>query len=134
MPDPAVILFANDAFYLAFNTRDINVMERLWAQQTSPVCIHPGWGPMFDREEIITSWRDIFSGGDGEFKIECHAPVVVPQGGLYSVVCYEELAGGWLSATNTFVIEEGEPRICFHQASPCANPPDEIPDTPRSIQ
>ena len=40
--DPALVLYANDSFYRAFNARDVNAMNELWAEGQSVYCLHPG--------------------------------------------------------------------------------------------
>lgn len=124
MLDPAVVLFANDAFYIAFNNRDFEAMEALWSREAPAVCIHPGWRPLVTRDDILDSWREIFGNADGATGISTHAPRVVSQATLHTVVCYEQLPGGWLVATNIFVMEAGELRMIHHQAGQCMNPPD----------
>lgn len=128
--DPAVIEFANEAFYLAFNNRDMKQMEALWANEYPTVCIHPGWAPLFDRDEILQSWEAIFSGQPEGSTIVCHGARVFQQGAVYSVVCYEQLPGGWLVATNNFIVEAGDARMVHHQASQCMEPPELEPSTP----
>lgn len=122
--DPNVILFANDAFYVAFNNRDINAMESLWSRHTPPVCIHPGWSAITDRNEIIKSWRDIFGNEDVQPQINYYNPAVLYQKDIFSVICFEQLIQGWLIATNNFVMEDGQARIFHHQASQCLDPPE----------
>ena len=124
MIDPAIVLFANEAFYLAFNTRDLDAMDSLWSRHTPPVCIHPGWSGLFGRDEIMISWRDIFENQQVESVIVCHEPRVLFQGDVMSVICYEQLSQGWLVATNNFVVENEEVRIFHHQASQCVNAPE----------
>ncbi len=130
MIDPNVILFANEAFYAAFNNRDIEAMDNLWARHTPPVCIHPGWSALTDRRAIIQSWKDIFGNQDVDPQIYCHEPMVLYQQDIFSVICYEQLPQGWLMATNNFVMEDGEPRIFHHQASQCMDPP-EVTELPQ---
>lgn len=130
MIDPNVILFANEAFYIAINSRDIAAMERLWARHTPPACIHPGWRPLTDRNAILQSWRDILGNEEGAPEIQCHEPFVLYQQDIFSVLCYEQLPQGWLTATNNFVIEDGDPKIFHHQASQCIEPP-EVGTPPR---
>ncbi len=127
--DPAVIEFANDNFYLAFNSQNMTEMSELWAVDSLCVCIHPGWAPILGREEILESWEDIFSKPEPGIQIVCHSPRVLVQGDLFSVICYEQLPAGWLVATNNFVIEAGSVRMVHHQASHCMEPPelDELP-------
>ena len=134
MLDPAVVLFANDRFYLAFNVRDVEAMDELWAQRTAPVCIHPGWRPLLDRQEIMQSWRNIFANKDAPPSLSFHGGTVLNQGGVYTVVGYEHLVGSWLVVTNSFVVEDSEPRVFHHQASHCAEPPDFDSDAQASVQ
>ena len=122
--DPAVIQFANDNFYLAFNSRDAVQMSGLWTEDYPCVCIHPGWAPLLGRDEILESWDNIFSGQEPGIQIVCHSPRVLVQGDLFSVICYEQLPAGWLVATNNFVMEAGSVRMVHHQASQCMVPPE----------
>ena len=39
------VLAANRAFYRAFNDRDYEAMEQIWAPTGAMVCLHPGQGP-----------------------------------------------------------------------------------------
>jgi len=127
--DPAVIQFANDNFYLAFNRRDMIQMRELWAVDCPCVCIHPGWAPLLGRDKILESWNNIFKSQESDVQIVCHSPIVLSQGDLFSVICYEQLPTGWLVATNNFAIEAGNLRMVHHQASQCPTPPepDECP-------
>ena len=122
--DPAVIEFANDAFYLAFNSGELREMEALWAVDHTTVCVHPGWRPLFDRDEIMQSWESIFAGQLENRLIICHEPRVLMQPNFYTVICYEQLASGWLVATNNFVLEQGAVKLVHHQAGQCLDPPE----------
>jgi ketosteroid isomerase-like protein len=122
--DPAIIEFANDAFYLAFNAYDLDQMKAIWAQDYPSVCIHPGWAPLFGRDEILESWESIFSGQAPGTSVICHGARVLSQGNVCSVICYEQLPAGWLVATNNFVIEHGKARLVHHHASQCMEPPE----------
>jgi hypothetical protein len=59
MIESAAVLFANDAFYLAFANQNFIAMRSIWATQTSVTCIHPGWDVLSDLEEVLDSWEDI---------------------------------------------------------------------------
>ena len=39
------------------------------------------------------------------------------------VTCYEEISGGVCVATNGFVTEDEQIRICLHHAGQCVRPP-----------
>ena len=43
---------ANKVFYEAFETLDIQKMDKLWLQDDSVKCVHPGW-------EICSGWPDV---------------------------------------------------------------------------
>ena len=53
------VLAANRAFYRAFNERDAEAMDLLWAPTGPVVCLHPGQAALHDRADIMASWRAI---------------------------------------------------------------------------
>src|SRR3546814_2090550 len=61
MSDSDAVLFANEAFYRAFVDRDLAAMEAVWSREAQVSCIHPGWAPLFGRDEVMTSWAAIVS-------------------------------------------------------------------------
>ena len=61
----AEVLAANAAFYEAFDQRDMDAMERLWANQVPVCCIHPGWGPLFGRHDGLWRGRGSVARGEG---------------------------------------------------------------------
>lgn len=122
MIDRNMLMFANESFYVAFSSRDLDAMDDLWARHTEITCIHPGWPALEGREEVMTSWQTIMeSENSPEVDIyNAHAYIL---GTAAFVVCYERVPGGVLVATNTFVEEAGRVRLVHHQATPCQNPP-----------
>src|SRR3546814_2123955 len=58
------ILFANEAFYLAFQTKDMAAMEAIWAHKAPVACTHPGWPSLSGREQVMQSWAAILSNPD----------------------------------------------------------------------
>lgn len=122
MADREAILFANDAFYLAFNNRDFEAMDALWSGEAPVSCIHPGGGPIFDREAVMASWRSIL-GNESSAPIRCHAPQVRLLDDYAVVVCFEEIAGNMLIATNLFTRQGREWKMVHHQAGPTAESP-----------
>ncbi len=117
MSDLDAVLFANEAFYRAFTDRDIDAMEAMWAATAAVCCIHPGWEALYEREDIIESWRAIFSSAEPP-AINCVAPRVYFYGDAAFVVCFEEIHGDHLIATNYFVREEDLWKMVHHQAGP----------------
>lgn len=124
-PIDELVRFANEAFYSAFANGDAQAMDQLWAREHACVCLHPGAPPLFDRDDIMTSWHHILS-DEGVKEMKMHSPVVMPVESVALVVCYETLGGGTLVATNGFVLEQNQWRMVLHQAGPCAEP--DIPE------
>ena len=96
------VLAANRAFYRAFNERDYEAMDQLWAPSGATICLHPGQAPLLDRAEIMQSWRAILRHPDSP-RVRCSDEWVVGRAGLAMVVCREILENGQLMATNSFV-------------------------------
>ena len=128
MSEHAAVLFANDAFYLAFSNRDLDAMDAVWARETPVTCIHPGWDPLSDRDEVMESWEAIL-GNPSTINITCKNPTVRVFGDFACVICHEVLDQGFLVATNIFVHENGQWKIIHHQAG-AAPPPEEAEDEP----
>jgi hypothetical protein len=126
MPDTDAVLFANEAFYQAFAERDIEAMEELWSRAAPVSCIHPGWGVIFGREEVMRSWIAIIT-SEGAPQITYHGAVASLYGDTAFVVCFEMLGENVLIATNVFVREGHIWKIVHHQAGPtsAAPPPEE---------
>ncbi len=119
------VLFANDCFYEAFAMSDFHLMEQLWAKESPVACLHPGQGPLLDREDIMESWQEILRIGSAA-GIRCRSPVVHLFGNFAFVVCYEELDSNYLIATNIFVNEHEEWKMVHHQAGPTWEEPEDL--------
>ena len=120
MSQETVLLFANEAFYLTFTTRDADAMDAIWSAREDVTCVHPGWQPLIGRNEVMRSWRNILSNPKAP-KIECeHVWAHVAETIAY-VLCNEVMAEGQLAATNIFTLEDGAWKIIHHQAGPMPN-------------
>jgi len=129
MSERDAVLFANEAFYVAFQLRDMAAMEDAWAHQAQVTCIHPGWSMLVGRNAVLESWQGIFEGGNAP-DIVCRAPQVYVYGEAATVLCFEEVGGGFLIATNVFVREGGRWRMVHHQAGPTNGEPSAETETP----
>tara|TARA_B100000315_G_C14047684_1_gene350426 strand:- start:86 stop:487 length:402 start_codon:yes stop_codon:yes gene_type:complete len=125
MPEHAAVLFANDAFYLAFANQDFEAMRSIWATRATVTCIHPGWDVLSDRDEVLDSWEDILASPNAT-NITCKSPMVRVLGEFAYVICHEVLDQGYLVATNVFVREDGQWKMIHHQAG--AAPPPLVPE------
>ncbi len=120
------VLSINSEFYRAFTESDVERMGSLWAKSNvaPPVCVHPGHGPLHGWEDIISSWKDIFSTSNLKVTptdVRCQ----MLGGGTACVSCYEELepGGGKLVATNVFSQgADGRWAMVLHQAGPLVAP------------
>jgi hypothetical protein len=121
MSDRDAIMFVNDAFYMCFAAGDADGMDDLWAKSVSVTCIHPGWESLVGRAAVIDSWRTIITAGAPQ--IRCREPEVSLYGDTASVICFEEVEGRFLIATNLFVREEEVWKMVHHQAGPTRGQP-----------
>jgi ketosteroid isomerase-like protein len=131
MSDTESVLFANDAFYQAFADRDLKAMEDIWASDAPVSCIHPGWAPLFGRDEVMRSWAAIIS-APGAPDITCHGARARLYGDTAFVICFERIGDEFLIATNNFVRDGRLWRICHHQSGPTngAPPPEDEDERP----
>lgn len=116
------VLAKNEAFYDAFNTRDMTAMDRLWAERAPVVCLHPGSTALHGRSQVIRSWQTILA-SDGAPRVAIEGSRVVMLGETAMVLCYERVTdpetgtGAVLAATNVFVREANEWRLVHHHSS-----------------
>jgi hypothetical protein len=124
------VLFANEAFYRAFGDRDFRALDALWAREAPIACVHPGWGALAGRREVMESWETLLANPRSPTP-ECRSPRAFVHGDSAFVICFEELAGNFLIATNVFVREKGAWRMVHHQSGPTAARPEPDPQTQR---
>jgi ketosteroid isomerase-like protein len=58
--DRTQVLAANEAFYRAFEKKDLEAMSSIWSQGTGSLCIHPGRTVLRGGKDIRSSWELIF--------------------------------------------------------------------------
>jgi len=126
MSDLNAVLFANEAFYVSFAGGDLDAIDALWSSAAPVSCIHPGWERLSGRKAVVESWRRIIRGGTPA--IRCRDPEVSLYGDMATVLCYEEVEGSFLIATNVFVREVGAWKMVHHQAGPTRGKPADDPD------
>lgn len=120
MSDESQVLAANRAFYDAFSHGSVERLAELWSEAEDIAVIHPGWPPLFGREDVMESWRGILEGQGPAIRCgEARAQVF---GDTALVICAEHLEGGDLVATNVFRREEAGWRLVHHQAGPAPPP------------
>lgn len=134
MSDREKILEANRDFYRAFESLDIEEMEKVWLSDPRIVCIHPGWHKLSGWGPIMASWERIFE-NVFEMKFELGPPDVFTDGGIAVVVVEETLTqhayDGKIQttvlATNVFERVGGKWLMVSHHGSPVLTPPGSEP-------
>jgi hypothetical protein len=111
------VLAANEAFYSAFNQKDPEAMDAIWARSVEVGCIHPGWNVLRGRDPVLESWRGIL-GNPAQPRILTGGAAASFFGEVAVVTCRELVAGAPLAATNIFILEDGAWKIVHHQSGP----------------
>ena len=115
---------ANQRFYEAFSSLDIQKMEGVWETSERAMCVHPGWRPWTGWEPIRESWESIFENANLMHFNVTDVKVAV-EGDCAWVSCLENITSVvegranqyFVWATNIFVRAESEWRIVHHHAS-----------------
>ena len=58
--DRKAVITVNQAFYRAFEKKDISAMDAIWSKGIGCLCIHPGRDALKGWEAIRQSWGQIF--------------------------------------------------------------------------
>lgn len=115
---------AEQAFYEAIETGNLEVMMQVWAADDTIACIHPLQRPLSGVEEIRTGWEQIFA---GEPPMEFHVTRLHrTQSEDVAIHIVEEniLVGAGrephapVLATNVYRREEDGWRLMLHHSSP----------------
>jgi SnoaL-like domain len=121
-PEIIAVLGANQAFYDAHESRDIDAMRAVWEHSDRVVCTHPGWPILRTWPVVEESWRRIL-GGPGRNQFILTNEAVTIHGDMAWVTLDENLvdAGGTgtVAATNLFVrTASADWLLVVHHGSP----------------
>ena len=119
------VLAANQAFYRAFEKKDMEAMSTVWSQGTGSLCIHPGRKALCGWKEIRSSWEAIFK-NTKYIEIETEIITIEIRSHLAYVILGENLlqvSGGrriqaQSMATNIFEQMAGKWYLVHHHGSP----------------
>jgi ketosteroid isomerase-like protein len=125
MTNEREVLDANDAFYRAFEKKDIEAMSVVWSQGTGSLCIHPGRKVLRGWKEIRSSWETIFR-NTKYLEIETEIIATEVRNNIAYVVLMEKLlqvSGGrrvqaQSMATNIFELLAQKWYLVHHHGSP----------------
>jgi len=129
MSDRQAVIAANRGFYRAFESLEIEQMERVWMREQRIVCIHPGWPKLVGWGPIMNSWARIFE-GVFEMKFELGEIDVMISGDLAVVIVeenlvqknYDGIMRSQVLTTNIFERTGGEWLMVSHHGSPVLAP------------
>ena len=114
------------AFYQAFEGRDIDAMMATWAEDEEIVCVHPGGARHVGYESVRHSFEQLFS-GNAKLTFRLDQPVAIETVGLAMQSAIEHLRAGdegprgAAIATNVLMRTPYGWRVVCHHAS--ASPP-----------
>jgi ketosteroid isomerase-like protein len=119
------VLAANQAFYRAFEKRDMAAMGQIWSKGIGTLCIHPGRPALIGWEAVRSSWEAILK-NTAYIEIEPEILSVEINGDLAYVVLIENLRQviglrqdrAQSMATNLFERMGGEWFLVHHHGSP----------------
>ncbi|HUN57734.1 MAG TPA: nuclear transport factor 2 family protein [Candidatus Binataceae bacterium] len=134
MSDQEAIIEANQAFYRAFESLEIERMEAIWLCEPRIVCIHPGWRRLSGWGPVMDSWTRIFD-NVFEMKFELGEIDVMAGSDLAVVVVEENLtqrgydgaSRSQVLSTNVFELVGNKWMMVLHHGSPVMAPPDTDP-------
>ena len=124
---------AAQAFYQAFEARDIDAMMATWADDEDIVCVHPGGSRHVGYDAVRQSFEHLFA-GDTRLTFRLDQPVSIETVGLAMQSAIEHLRAGdegrrgTAIATNVLMRTPYGWRVVCHHASP-APPVAEAPQT-----
>lgn len=124
MDDVQAVVRANEAFYAAFEGRDIDAMSAVWEHSDRVLCTHPGWGRLHGWGAVAASWYSLFTNPQRLQFIVTDVRAEV-SGDVGWVACDENLLdndlSGTVAALNVFTRHaDGAWRLVAHHASPVA--------------
>jgi ketosteroid isomerase-like protein len=123
-------LDASNAFYEAFEARDIEAMMSVWAEDEEIVCVHPGGLRLVGYSAVRAGWSELFS-GDVRSRLRLHLSEAVlvqtismaVQSVTEHVVLENETESrGSVETTNIFMHTPAGWRMLAHHASPSREP------------
>lgn len=123
------VLKANEKFYGALESGDLELMREVWVKDSKAKCVHPGWPMLYGWDAVIESWKNIFDAG-GPAGIEVSDVRIRISGNLAWVVCIEkitqrvgeEVRSVYTQSTNVFQYMDSSWLLVIHHASPVPVP------------
>ena len=121
--DAGAVLDANQAFYDAFEARDLDAMSEVWEHSDRVICTHPGWITLRGWSSVAASWMTLFQ-NEQRLQFILTNEFVEIVGDAAWVTLNENIldtaAASTVAAVNVFVRRPGGWQMVVHHASPVA--------------
>ncbi len=115
------VIAANDAFYAAFEERDLDAMSKAWEHSDRVICTHPGWATLQGWGRVAASFFALFQNAQRlQFILTNEAAEVVGDVGWVTVDenILDTANATTVAALNLFTRDEdGEWLMVAHHAS-----------------
>ncbi|MEM7406702.1 MAG: nuclear transport factor 2 family protein [Pseudomonadota bacterium] len=115
---------AEQAFYNAFEQRDLSAMRALWDATDDIVCVHPMASPLQGVTAVMQSWQQLFA-GDEMLRFKPHIISRFVNDSLATHHLYEQIFFGprgrdssVVIATNAYRLTDTGWRMIMHHGSP----------------
>ena len=115
------MLRANQAFYDAFEARDLDAMSDVWEHSDRAVCTHPGWSSLRGWAAIVSSFAALFRSPQSLQFLLTDAAASVDADTAWVTVDENLLGdqgGTAVAALNLFARTDGRWRLVVHHGSP----------------
>ena len=121
----------SQAFYQAFEARDLDAMMATWAEDEDIVCIHPGGIRHVGYDSVRSSFEHLFAGNTKlTFRLDqvvlLETVGLAMQSAIEQLHAVDESAHGAAVATNVLMRTPSGWRVVCHHASP-APPVTDVP-------
>jgi ketosteroid isomerase-like protein len=119
------VIKANERFYNALGTRDLELMDTVWIKDSRAGCVHPGWVMLQGWQAIRQSWENVFDPSD-QVDIKLSGISVEIKGDVAWLTCIQELTYinrdpimmNVSQSTNIFERHDSGWLMVLHHASP----------------
>jgi len=128
--DEKEVAKANESFYSAFESLNVQQMESVWAKDAEIQCGHPGWRILRGWKPVMESWQRIFE-NTPQIRFMLTDVSIEVRGELALVTLYENLnsslegenVAAMILTTNIFRKGPDGWRMIHHHGSSVAQPP-----------
>ena len=127
--DVDTVRAANNAFYTAFEARDLDAMSKVWEHSDRVFCTHPGWATLRGWGQVAASFFALFQASEQlQFILTNETAEVAGDAAWVSVDenILDTESATTVAALNVFTRgPDGTWRMVAHHASPVSAPNDE---------